>query len=111
MRLWQASCIAHGAQGRSLSSLAFETNSSLLAQSARAPCIEDTGLARSHKRDRDSLDVPDSFNDDGPAARIKLLAGGDNSDESINRFLDTGSDVNVIRQAEYTLPSIASGIQ
>ena len=111
MRLWQAACIANGAKDRVNVQIPFETNSGLLAQSIRASSLEETGFALTHKRARQALDVPDSFDTAGPAAKIRLLSEGDNDPDTIQRYLPTGVAVNVLRQSEYALGGIASGIQ
>ena len=111
MRLWQAACIASGASDRANNQIPFETNSSLLAQSIRAPSLAQSGFALTHKRARLALDVPDSFDTAGPAAKIRLLSEGENEPAAIQRFLSTGVAVNILRQSEFALPGIASGIQ
>ena len=57
------------------------------------------------------LDAPGNFEKLGPAAKARELAIGDNPLSSIQTFLSTGAPVNILRQAQFTLPSIASGIQ
>ena len=111
MRLWQAARIDHGSQNRGIYNIAYETNAGTLAQSIRSKTLDNTGIARTHKRARLALDVPDNFDDAGPAKKVALLSAGDNNPEVIHSFLASGSAVNVLRQAEYTLPCIASGIQ
>ena len=111
MRLWQAACIAQGAHNQPIYRIPYETNANLLAQSIRSPTLEDTGPARSHKRARQVLDVPDTFDNAGPAKKALLLETGDNAPETIQRCISTGPSVNVLRHAALPLPSIASGIQ
>ena len=111
MRLWQAACIASDAHNRAPYKVPYETNAKLLAQSIRSKTLDDTGLARTHKRARLALDVPESFDKAGPAARAMILATGGNTPGSIQAFLSTGDAVNILRKAEYSLKPIASGIQ
>ena len=66
---------------------------------------------RSHKWARGELDVPFSFDRAGPAAKARLLAKGDNSQATVQAFLVSGASVNVLRQAQYSMGPIASGIQ
>lgn len=68
-------------------------------------------VARTHRRARQVLDVPEKFNTPGPAAEVHLLAAVDNSPEATHRSLATGISANAIRHAERALPVIASGAQ
>ena len=111
MRLWRSACIEHGPQHRAIYRIPYETNANRPAQSARAPSLGAPGLARKPKRGRLARDVPDSFDRSGPAEKSLLLASGGNTPESIHRFLATGAAINAPRQAELSLPAIASGIQ
>ena len=111
MRLWQATCISHGSEQRIPCALPLETNAKFLAQSVRASTLNDTGFARSHKRALEGLGVPASFDKAGPAAKARMLAEGDNAHTAAQAFLSSGASVNVLRQAQYSTGSIASGIQ
>ena len=111
LRLWQSVCITHGSSQRVPRALNFETNAILLAQSARAPTLEDTGFAISHKRDMGKLGVPPDFDKAGPAAKARLLAEGDNGPSAVQAFSPSGAPINVLRQAKFSMKSIASGIQ
>ena len=87
------------------------TNDPLLAQSIRAKSADEAGFSRGLQRVRQSLDVHDGFGDMGPAKKANQLAIGTNDSRSIRNFLVTGARVNILRQAQYSLPPIASGIQ
>ena len=111
LHLWQAACVANNTSNRPLHRIPYETNSNALAQSIRADSIEETGLAKSHKRANLAISLPEEYDHTGPAGRIRILADSGAPTESVRRFLATGSAVNILRQAETALPSIASGIQ
>ena len=111
MRLWQSACVASGSLQRGASTGELSTNANLIASSIRATHIENTGYARKHKRARNRLDVPENFDELGPAKKALALARGSNDISSINSFLSSGVPVNILRQAEYSLGSIASGVQ
>ena len=111
LKLWQAACISAGSRDRGFASAGDLTNASLLAQSIRSSNVENSGVARRHKRARELLNVPEYFDQLGPAAKVRELSNGDNPISSVQNFLSTGAPVNILRQAQFTLPSIASGIQ
>lgn len=87
MRLWQASCIASGAQGRAIYKIPYGDNANIFAQPARAPTLGATVSARTHKRARQALDVPDSFAKSGPYAKALLPAAGGNTPEVTRNIL------------------------
>ena len=111
IRLWQACCVAYGTKDKPLYRIPYETNSNLLAQSIRAPSLEETGVARPHKKARLALDLPEKYDNAGPSARIRMIADSDAPTDAVQKFLETGTAINILRQAETTMGSIASGIQ
>ena len=86
-------------------------NATLIAQSIRPKRVDDTGFAWRHQRARLAIDVPDEFDEMGPAKKAESWVSGNNDTRPIETCLATGGHVNILRRAQYSLPSIASGIQ
>ena len=91
--------------------LNLATNAGLLAQSLRHKDINNTLVAGKFHKVGNSSSLPDSFSAEGNAAKIRCPAQSDLSESSISSLLDAGVSINIIRQLEDSLPSVASVIQ
>ena len=89
----------------------WASNASALAASFRPKDIEDSMVARSHKAALVDLDLPEKFRKLGPAAKIRPIAQLKTPVVGLNRFLNTGAQLNTIRQVQDSLMSVAAGIQ
>ena len=112
-KLWQASCIAYSGDSEDYTCLVPEwfANAPLLAQSFRTKNLEDSFVARSHVAATDDLALPDAFAKAGPAARIKLMSANKPDHGALTRFLNTGAQLNTLRQVQCSLRSVAAGVQ
>ena len=86
-------------------------SASLMAQAFRCKLIGDTSISRAHSADRSDLALPDSFGKQGPSARIRALSAVNPSGEALSRFLNTGDQLNTLRQVQDSLRSATSGVQ
>ena len=110
LRFWQAACLLFGSQQRGLTSGGLRTNDTLLAQSIRPKCVEETGYPRRRKRARLSLDAPNQFGEVWNEKAAKQFDVGNNDARSIETF-HNHHIANILRHAQYFLPSISSGSQ
>ena len=113
LKLWQCASHVSAQTGHTADSatLALATNAGALASSFRAAHIEDTGIARSCVAAVSDLGVPSKFESAGPAAKIRLLAASKPDPAALERFLNTGSQLNILRQVQSSLRSVAAGVQ
>ena len=112
-KLWRASSMAVERSNLSATGceLALCTNASSLANSFRAKRVQDTDIARRHCAARRSLTLNEDYDKAGPAARIRLLQSLKADPTDITSFLNTGAQVNTLRQVQGSLRSVASGVQ
>ena len=82
-----------------------------LARALRVPSVGQAEFAIYHADALGDLELGDGFLRLGPAAKIRKLAASDAPHRSILRFLNTGAQINVMRQVQDSLKSVASGIQ
>ena len=82
-----------------------------LARGIRFSTVEETARARSFATAEGALELPPEFPLLGHAAKIRCLAESTADRSQILRFLNTGAQVNVLRQVQDSLKSVASGIQ
>ena len=113
LKLWQSASHAHAQLGHTAdpATLSLVTNASSLASSFRAANIDDTAIARSCVAAVSDLGVPSRFEPAGPAAKIRLLAACRPDTAALERFLNTGSQLNILRQVQSSLRSVAAGVQ
>ena len=82
-----------------------------LTRGLRVSAVSDTACALSLAEAEESLQLPPEFPLLGPAAKIRCLAESTADRAQIFRFLNTGAQVNVLRQVQDSLKWVASGIQ
>ena len=112
LRLWQAACIAAIPPGhRGAITSEMLTDAPPLAIFIRSKNVGETGCAKGRQQGRRALNVPEGFEDMDPAKKAIQLALGDNDSRDIENFLVAGDRVDILRQAKYSLPPIASGLQ
>lgn len=112
-KLWQSASHAHALSGdlADPATVALATNASELAASFRSGSIDDTFVARACVAATADLGVPSCFDESGPAAKIRILARCKPDTETLDRFLNTGSQLNILRQVQSSLRSVAAGVQ
>ena len=91
--------------------LSLCTNANTLALQLRSKEVRSTSFAKTHSAAKAELGLGEKFDLAGPAARIRMLERAKFSPETLNSFLNTGSQVNTLRQVQGSLRSVASGIQ
>ena len=84
---------------------------SALAASFRSREIGNSLVSRSRKADMADLALPASFEEIAPAAKIRSISQAKPDAQELNRFLNTGSQLNTLRQVQDSLTSVAAGIQ
>ena len=112
--LWRAATMSGEGNSSTIigCDLALCSDASTLAQSFRVKSIEKSAIALRHAAARSDLSLDISYDKAGPAARIRLLAASKpSSSESLNTFLNTGAQVNTLRQVQGSLRCVAAGIQ
>ena len=82
-----------------------------LAGGLRVSTVAETSCARAHATALDAMELPGEFSHLGPAAKIRCLAESSADKAQLFRFLNTGAQVNILRQVQDSLKSVASGIQ
>ena len=82
-----------------------------LAASIRVSSVEATSFARQHSCAASAIDLHANFSSLGPAAKIRRLAESTAPREQVMRFLNTGAQVNILRQVQDSLKPVAPGIQ
>ena len=110
LMLWQATRLRGDRVNKHAinSKLAFRPGSS--AQAIRCKDIADSSFSRLRAQNIADLEMGPEFEDAGPAAKIRALARSVVGKGQLERFLDSGVTVNVLRQAPDSLDSVASGI-
>ena len=93
------------------SDLGLCTNANALALQLRSKEIRSTSFAMTHSAAKAELGLGEKFDLAGPAARIRMLERAKFSPETLNSFLNTGAQVNTLRQVQGSLRSVASGVQ
>ena len=115
LKLWQASSqFVAGMPGSGASpahDVAWCTNAVALADSFRYKSIEDSGIALSQGCASAAMSLPPNFSEMGPAKKIRLLKRAAPDKELLLAYLNTGSQINILRQAQCSLRSVAAGIQ
>ena len=92
-------------------SYAYNSNAESLASSFRAKDIDSTSFSRRHKAARLELGLNEDFDRAGPADRIRFLEWARSSPDAINAFLNTGAQINTLRQVQGSLRCVAAGVQ
>ena len=112
-KLWQAACVAESGKEPTDINIMPEwaSNASALAASFRSKEIEDTIIARSHRAASIDLGLSDAFQKLGPAAKIRSLGKLKAPAKEVHRFLNTGAQLNTLRQVQDSLRSVAAGVQ
>ena len=87
------------------------SNASSLAAHLRAKKISDTPIAKYHEATLADLGLDESFQKAGPAARIRILQRTKVPLDTLNSYLNTGAQVNTLRQVQGSLRRVASGVQ
>ena len=82
-----------------------------LAQGFRNRDIDLTPAAQAFASAAQDLELPHSFAPTGPAAKIRALQRANPSEEALSLFLNTGSQLNTLRQVQLCLRSVAAGVQ
>ena len=81
------------------------------ASSIRANSLSETRIFIDYEDSKRQLGLPTDFENLGPQARTKSLQKTGQNGSLIERFARLGSQVNILRQVEKSLPAVASGIQ
>ena len=89
----------------------WSTNAGALAASFRCRDINCSQVAVALRAAKADLDVPANFDLAGPAAKIRLLERSETGQASLLRFLNTGAQLNTLRQVQDSLRSVAAGVQ
>ena len=109
-KLWRLAALDSDHAGciSSNHNLSLCSNASSLALSSAAKDINSTSFAQGHKAARIELGLNSDFDRAGPAARIRLLERALSNPDSLNEFLNTGDQVNMLRKVRGSLMSAAS---
>ena len=91
--------------------LALFSNASALALSFRKKSITDTDISKRHVVARTEMGLDPAFDKAGPAACIRFLEKAHASSDSLIAFLNTGDQVNTLRQVQGSLRCVAAGVQ
>ena len=91
--------------------LSLCANANALALQLRSREIRSTSFAKTHTSAKAELGLGGKFDLAGPSSRIRMLERAKFSPETINSFLNTGAQVNTLRQVQVSLRSVASGVQ
>ena len=112
-KLWQAACHSALGTAQSHSPLTHEwaSNAPALAEAFRNRDIDQTPVAQAFASAAQDLELPHSFASLGPAAKIRALKREKPSEEALSLFLNTGSQLNTLRQVQLSLRSVAAGVQ
>ena len=115
IRLWQAAThtIATGTLPAPIMPVNEEwcANAGALAASFRCRDISNSQVAIALRSARGDLDLPADFDRAGPAAKIRLIERIGAEHSSLIRFLNTGAQLNTLRQVQDSLRSVSVGIQ
>ena len=112
-KLWRLSAMtAEQSDGFvSKHNLAFCSNASSLAASFRHKSIDSTVFAQNHRAARSELELDSAYDNAGPAARIRLLRASRASPDVLTSFLNTGAQINTLRQVQGSLRCVSAGVQ
>ena len=108
--LWQACRMHIDSNAKHAINAKLSYKPSLLAASIRSQDLDDSVFARQHVRNTEALNLDEGFSPIGPSAKIRALARAMPERESLERFLDSGVTINVLRRTQDSLRSVASGI-
>ena len=108
--LWQSARAQGGRSGKHAFNTRLSMQPGTLAQAMRGRGIADSSFSRQRSRNLPNLEMGSGFEEAGPAAKIRALAGNNVGRSQLERFLVSGVTLNVIRQAHESLDSVASGI-
>ena len=109
--LWQAACIQLGGEGPSASGMDSFTSPAQLASSFRGKQINQTMIAKKRDSSVKMLGLSAEFEKLGPAAKIRKLAESPHPMAVVSNFLRSGAQLNMLRQVQDSLSSVAAGIQ
>ena len=112
-KIWRVAAMSSDMVDNTLQNhnLALCSNARILASAFRTKNIRDTSFAKDHKAARIDLGLGAEYEAAGPAARIRILELARAPIESLTSFLNTGAQVNTLRQVQGSLRSVASGVQ
>ena len=112
-KLWRAAAMSSDLSDGTLMTrnLALCPYARDMASAFRAKEIGDTSFARNRKAARVDLGLSDEYESAGPAARIRLLELSRAPPATLSAFLNTGAQINTLRQVQGSLRSVASGAQ
>ena len=113
LKLWQASDHSSTQDSSLLPTLSspWATNASDFASTLRHRTINDTTIARSNIAAMCDIGLPSRFESAGPAAKIRILQYAKPDPTTLAHFLNAGSQLNILRQAQDSLRSVAAGVQ
>ena len=113
LKLWQAAAHSSAHDGSLLPTLSssWATNAFEFASTMRHRVIADTTVARSNVAAKNDIGLPSRFDSAGPAAKIRILQHAKPDPADLAHFLNTGSQLNILRQVQDSLRSVAAGIQ
>ena len=109
--LWQAACISATGTTPAFGGKPALVSPGQLASSFRGKRIEETSVAQQRTAMMKEMTLPADFDKLGPAAKIRKLNELSCSSTAITSFLNTGAQLNLLRQVQDSLSSVASGIQ
>ena len=109
--LWQAACIQLGGARPMVHGDNSLTSPAQLASSFRGKRINQTGIAKERDSSVKLLGLSAEFEKLGPAAKIRKLAESPHPMAAVSNFLRSGAQLNMIRQVQDSLSSVAAGIQ
>lgn len=108
--LWQATRLGGSAESESPSQLRLLTSLSDVAPSIRASSAESSTFGATRLDLRTQIGLASDFDALGPAAKVRRLSEAALDSRLLSRFLDAGSQLNVLQQVRSTLPSVANGV-
>ena len=91
--------------------LALFPDASSMASQFRAKDVIITSFDQGRRAARGELGLDPSYEKAGPAARIRWLELSRDSPDTICPFLNTGAQINTIRQVQGALRCVVSGAQ
>ena len=109
--LWQAACILVGSDKPTMVGGGSLISPTQLASSFRGRRINQTSVAKERESSVKLLGLAADFEKLGPAAKIRKLAESPHPLAVVSNFLRTGAKLNMLRQVQDSLSSVAAGIQ
>ena len=82
-----------------------------IATSFRWKRIDETAVARARAAALRDLTLPAGFESFGPSSKVRKLIEDPFASETVTSFLNTGAQLNLLRQGRDSMSSVASGIQ